>query len=398
MILCFIVILIICSIYFLAKGYDSFITSIYTLIRLSVKEIKEDKDNTKKSENINESSNSNIKNKSRNIFIQLDDKSNIGKNDMPSIPTFTQNINFTFNDTFNNDNNNNNESLDKDSSKKDNISNKIIQLNDNNKSKNAIQLINNNDNNQSNNDNSMNKKTKIIKKVIKRKLNLNDYEMNNLVFEKAIRFDKRPFWEYYISLIRTKQLIISTFCLDTDYNSGVIKIMLFFLSFAISYGTNALFFTDSAMHQIYVDHGVYDFVYQLPQIIYSTIISKVFDTLLSFLSMTEENISELRKKKVEEKIKEREKLVRCIIIKFIIFIILNFIFLIFIWYYLTAFCAVYKNTQTYHMKNTLASFGASLVYPFVYNLLPGNIRIYALKEKSKKRELLYKFSLILQMF
>ena len=69
LILCFIVISIICSIYFLAKGYDSFITSIYTLIRLSVKEIKEDKDNTKKSENINKPNNSNIKKINQEIYL-----------------------------------------------------------------------------------------------------------------------------------------------------------------------------------------------------------------------------------------------------------------------------------------------------------------------------------------
>ena len=393
-ILFFIAISIICSIYFYVEGYNSYITRIYNLINLSMKEISEDKNENENSENINEFNNNDIKNKSRNSLIQLDDKSKISKNITPTVPTFTQNIIFTFNDTFSN---NNNDSLNKDSPKNDNINIDIIQLNNNNnKNKNVIQFDIINDNNQSKNDNSINKKTNIIKKVLEKKLNLNDYEMNNLVYEKAYQIDKRSFLKYYISLIRTKQIIISTFCMDTDYNSGVIKHMLFFLSFAISYGTNALFFTDSVIHKIYAEHGVYNFAYQLPKIIYSTIISKVFDTLLSFLSMTEKNISELRKKKVEEKTKGREKLVKYILIKFIIFITLNYIFFIFIWFYLTAFCAVYKNTQIHHLKNTLTSFAISLIYPFIYNLLPAIIRILALK--SDKRNLLYKCSLILQIF
>ena len=65
---------------------------------------------------------------------------------------------------------------------------------------------------------------------------------------------------------------------------------------------------------------------------------------------------------------------------------------------MTAFCAVYKNTQVHHLKNSLASFGVSLVYPFIYYLFPAFIRTFALKEKTEKRNLLYKCSLILQMF
>ena len=390
LLLCIILISIICSIYFYGEGYNSYITRINYLINMN--EIKEDKDESEKEENINDSNNSDIKNKSRNSLIQLEDNSKISKNITPIVPTFTQNITFTFNDTFSN--NNNNDSLNKDSQKSENINIDIIQLKDNNKSKNVIQFNSNNDIHL----NNTSKKNNIIKKSSEKKLNLNDCEMNNLVYEKAYQIDKRDFLKCYISLIKTKQLIILTFCMDKDYNLGVIKFMLLFLSFAISYGINVLFFTDSAIHKIYIEHGKYDFGYQLPKIIYSTIISKVIETLLSFLSITDINISELRKKKDEEKTKEREKLVKYIMNKFIIFILLNYIFLIYIWFYLTAFCAVYKNTQVHHLKNSLTSFGASLVYPFIYYLLPPFIRTFALKEKTEKKNLLYKCSLILQMF
>ena len=60
------------------------------------------------------------------------------------------------------------------------------------------------------------------------------------------------------------------------------------------------------------------------------------------------------------------------------------------------FGAVYFNTQYLLLKDTLVSFGLSLLYPFGLCLIPGLFRIPALSDSKKKREYLYKFSKILQ--
>ena len=55
------------------------------------------------------------------------------------------------------------------------------------------------------------------------------------------------------------------------------------------------------MHTIYINNGVYDFINQLPKIIYSTIISGIIRIILSFLSSTQANvvqIKNLNKKKI----------------------------------------------------------------------------------------------------
>jgi hypothetical protein len=233
----------------------------------------------------------------------------------------------------------------------------------------------------------------------KKKQYLNDYELNSLSYDKALQFDKRTFFGYYKSLIKTKQIIIFSFFVKSDYNSRIIKIILFILSFAFFFSINALFFTDSTMHQIYIDNGVYDYLYQLPQIFYSAIISTVIDSVISYFSLTEESISEIRQKKlgIKETTKTK-KLIKRIKIKFIIFLSLNFIFLGCIWYYLSIFCSIYKNTQIFLIKDTLISFGTSLVYPFFYNLIPGIFRIPALKAKKRDRNILYKISQFLQVF
>ena len=96
-----------------------------------------------------------------------------------------------------------------------------------------------------------------------------------------------------------------------------------------------------------------------------------------------------------EKIDE-VKIRRCLIIKYIIFYCLSFIFLTFFWYYLSSFCAVYKNSQFYVIQNTLISFGISLLYPILFNLLTSIIRITSLNGNKSINELLYKLNKFMQ--
>ena len=79
-------------------------------------------------------------------------------------------------------------------------------------------------------------------------------------------------------------------------------------------------------------------------------------------------------------------------IKLIIFFTLSFILMIFFWYFISCFCAVYKNTQIILIKDTLISFALSMIYPFGLNLIPGFFRIPALRAQRKDKKCLYKAS------
>ena len=83
------------------------------------------------------------------------------------------------------------------------------------------------------------------------------------------------------------------------------------------------------------------------------------------------------------------------VIKYIIVFILIFLFSFLFWYYISCFCAVYKNTQIYLLKDTLISFGITLLYPFALNILPGILRIPSLKNTN--HECIYRFSKIIQL-
>ena len=51
------------------------------------------------------------------------------------------------------------------------------------------------------------------------------------------------------------------------------------------------------MHKIYEDEGSFNFIYQLPQILYSTMICSVINALVKSLSLSEKNILEIKQEK-----------------------------------------------------------------------------------------------------
>ena len=115
-----------------------------------------------------------------------------------------------------------------------------------------------------------------IKNHIVLKLNYN--EINDLPFEEALNKDKRNYIQYYMSLLKTKHSMLYI-CYTKDYNSKIVKVSIQIFDLATLISVNSLFFNDDTMHKIYVDHGSFNFIYQLPQIIYSSIISSVLNII-----------------------------------------------------------------------------------------------------------------------
>ena len=241
----------------------------------------------------------------------------------------------------------------------------IILKEDNIDSKNKIDEIENNN-------------QEIIKKV-NEIMAFNDEEMNDFSYKLAKKYDKRTFWGYYLSLLKTQHIILFTFYNKTDYNLRIIKIDLFLINFIIYFNINALFFNDDTMHKIYEDQGSFNFLYQLPQIIYSSLISTVLNILLTFLALSESNILDFKKVKKKLNLNKRVKeLNNKLKYKFIFYFIISFIILFFSWYYLSMFCAIYRKTQIHLIKDTLISFGLEILYPFAIYFLPCIFRIPAL--------------------
>ena len=147
------------------------------------------------------------------------------------------------------------------------------------------------------------------------------------------------------------------------------------------------------MNKIFVG---FDIIYQIPQIFYSSVISSVANVLLKNLSLSENSILELKKEtyfSIHKAKKKARQIKRCLRIKLILFFIISLILMLFFWYFISCFCAVYKNTQIILLKDTGISYGLSMIYPFILSILPGIFRIPSLRNRNLKY--LYRISVII---
>ena len=221
-------------------------------------------------------------------------------------------------------------------------------------------------------------------------------ELNGLPYKIAVKNDKRSYCMYYISLIRTKHLLFFSFMPIFDYNSRILKIFLFFFNFTVNFVVNAIFFNDDTMHKIYSDKGDFDFIYNLPQILYSAAISGFINALIQAMALTNSSFINLKEKGNKNNIKKIAEETKTIIkIKAFLFFAVSIALLVAFWFYLGCFCAVYRNTQIHLIKDTLISFGTSMIYPFAIYIFPGIFRIPSLKKKDS--EFMYKFSKAIQI-
>ena len=108
---------------------------------------------------------------------------------------------------------------------------------------------------------------------------------------------------------------------------------MFTFLIVLDFGINVIFFVDDSMNKIYLDYGKYNFFAQIPQIIYSTLITEIIDIFLRYLCLTEKDIYQI-KKYAKEKNKDFNKnqilkIYNCIKIKIICYFISSSILMIF---------------------------------------------------------------------
>ena len=86
---------------------------------------------------------------------------------------------------------------------------------------------------------------------------------------------------------------------------------------------------------------------------------------------------------------------RSLNIRAIIFFIISIGIIGVCWYYVSAFCAVFKNSQGHYLINTLISFIVCNLWPLVTSGITVGLRRLSL---SKQSPCLYKFSQVVSLF
>ena len=232
----------------------------------------------------------------------------------------------------------------------------------------------------------------------KSKIEYSDYELNELEYERAIKLDKRTLCQLYCAILKREHLIIFTFFNCDDYNLLSVKVSRCIFLMVGDMALNVFFFSDDSMHKLFLTYGKYDFIQQIPQITYSTIISQIIEVFLCYLSLTDTYIYLLKKNLVKRNIRSIKSIIKYIRIKLVMYFIFLFIFFSIYWYIISVFCGVYRNTQIAFIKDSIISFTIGLIYHFVLYFISASLRICSLRSSKKDCKCLYNFSYIIPFF
>ena len=228
---------------------------------------------------------------------------------------------------------------------------------------------------------------------------LDNFELNELDYYEAIKLDNRTLIQIYWSILRREHPILFTFFACDDYNLIYIKLVRFIFLITTDMVMNVFFFSDESMHQLYVNYGKYDFIQQIPQILYSTVISKLIEIFLCYLSLTDRPIYQIKNFLLKISLRKLKFIYKYIKLKLIFFFLFTFILIIFYWYVVAAFCSVYKNTQIAFIKDWICSVLLGFAIPFIIYLIPSSLRICAIKKNNCKGSIfVYKLSEIIPFF
>ena len=213
--------------------------------------------------------------------------------------------------------------------------------------------------------------------------NLSDYELNELSYEEALISDKRNVFQLFLGKIKRENIIIFTFLIYDDYNLFIIKLSRFLFLIASDMAFNAFFFSDDSMHKLYLNYGKYDFIQDIPQMVYSTIFSQLIEVFICFLSLIDKYFYEIKKSALKGNYIKTSKIFRLIDFQLSSFYMFTSIFFIFYYYIIYLFCSVYRNTQINFIKDSVVSFCLGLIYSLVLYFISSSIRICSLKYSKK---------------
>ena len=211
-------------------------------------------------------------------------------------------------------------------------------------------------------------------------INYNKEEIMSMKFKMALKYDKMSFFGCYWFLLNYRQLFIFTFLNNIDYNLRSVKISLFIFELDLFLFFNALFFSDEQFTYLYRHKGKFNYFYNLPKAIFSSLICGLLNNFLAKLSLSHNIINKIKSKNNKISVYEMQTLIKN---KFIIFFILLYFFMIFFWYYLSVFCFVFQNSQLALFKSSFLSFIISMIYPFLLCLLITAARKISIKKKWK---------------
>ena len=210
-------------------------------------------------------------------------------------------------------------------------------------------------------------------------------DLNDMDFDEAVLFDRRGFWELFLSEIKERQLIVNTFFVKQKLKPFSIKLIVFLFSITCYFVINGFLFDTKYVSKKLkrTSKSVYFFfVDSIKRIIYSSLVVALVNILVGLLFRSDKTL-----RKAQIKYKENQILLNGEVVKIFknmkitnfLFTVVNFIIMIAVWIYLFCFCGVYRNCQMDWVESSGITIGVMQLLPIVISLLLSLLRIIGLR-------------------
>ena len=222
--------------------------------------------------------------------------------------------------------------------------------------------------------------------------------LHNYTFNEAVKYDSRSILKIFYIYLLSKQIIFHTFLQKSPLKIFSLRLCLLIFMICTDLALNALLYLNDNISKKYrYTKSLFLFAFSdnITVIIYSSLLCFVLMFLITKLSSSETSIRNIFRKE-EEKIKankkykinekrkneifiEIEKILKRLKIKLLILIIIQILLLLFFWYYVTAFCHVYKSTQTSWLWDSCLSILSRTVIELLFALLFAKLYIVSVQ-------------------
>ena len=199
-------------------------------------------------------------------------------------------------------------------------------------------------------------------------------------YEMAVKYDKRKFWKLLYICILAKENIINIIFFKTPLDLNPLRACLFIFSYSCDLAFNTIFYSKQNISDKYHYKGDNLLLFTMVNNLLQTLISLVVGLILvnvfqhmidsrnKFEDIFKEEEQKMRKNEnyivtKENKLKIVEKIRKlsgCLRYKIVLFIILEFSIMLFFYYFVTAFCEVYKKTQNSWLYDFFTGFLISI--------------------------------------
>jgi hypothetical protein len=216
-------------------------------------------------------------------------------------------------------------------------------------------------------------------------------DFDDMEYDDAIKLDKRSFCVFFTDKLKSKQILMDTFCNKENLMPMSIKIILLALNIDLYFVVNGLFINEEYLAELFELNEEDSFFTFFPRSIgrffYTTIVGIIVGIIIDCIFVEENKIKRifLREKEDSMQLKyEISMVVQNIKKRFTIFIILCIFISIISWYYISCFNNTYPKIKMEWIKSSVSIIIIMNILSFFIVLLEAIIRALSFYCKSEK--------------